>query len=153
VHALELRVPPVAVASIMALVMALVAWAVPAFSFVCFWSEPVAAGLAVAGIAVSLLGVRSFQRAGTTVNPLKLSATSSLVVSGVYSLTRNPMYLGFLLILSAWATFLSNAISFLLLPVFAAFMNRFQIEPEERALTAIFGQDFQAYKSRVRRWL
>jgi protein-S-isoprenylcysteine O-methyltransferase Ste14 len=63
------------------------------------------------------------------------------------------MYLGFLLIMLAWALFLSTAIAFLLLPAFVLFMNRFQIEPEERALTALFGQEFDAYKLRVRKWL
>jgi len=74
-------------------------------------------------------------------------------VSGVYRLTRNPMYLGFLLVLLGWAIFLSNALAFLLLPAFIFYMNRFQIEPEEKALTSLFGQQFVAYTSRVRRWL
>jgi protein-S-isoprenylcysteine O-methyltransferase Ste14 len=67
--------------------------------------------------------------------------------------SRSPIYLGFLLILVAWAIFLSNILVFLLLPAFAVFINRFQIEPEERALTAMFGQKFVVYKSRVRKWL
>ena len=152
-HALESRVPPVAVAFIMAVVMALIAWAIPASGFVFPGREPATAVFVVAGVAASLLGVRSFRRARTTVNPLRSSTASSLVVSGIYSVTRNPMYLGFLFILSAWAIFLSNAIAFLLLPAFAVFMNRFQIEPEERALTALFGQEFMAYQRRVRKWL
>ena len=152
-HALESRVPPVAAAFIMAVMMALIAWAIPVSDFVVPWREPVTIVFALAGVAVSLLGVRSFRRAGTTVSPLRSSAASSLVVSGVYSRTRNPMYLGFLLIMLAWALFLSNAIAFLLLPAFVLFMNRFQIEPEERALTALFGREFDAYKLRVRKWL
>jgi protein-S-isoprenylcysteine O-methyltransferase Ste14 len=75
------------------------------------------------------------------------------VRSGVYSFTRNPMYLGFLLVLVGWATFLSNALAFLILPAFILYMNRFQIEPEERALASLFAEEFVAYKSRVRRWL
>jgi protein-S-isoprenylcysteine O-methyltransferase Ste14 len=80
-------------------------------------------------------------------------ASSSLVIRGVYTLTRNPMYLGFLLVLVGWAVFLSNTLAFLLLPVFILYMNRFQITPEERALASLFGQEFVVYKSRVRRWL
>ena len=70
----------------------------------------------------------------------------------LYRLTRNPMYLGFLWILPGWGIFLSNAPAFLVLPGFVLSMNRSQIEPEERALTRLFGQAFVAYATRVRRW-
>jgi protein-S-isoprenylcysteine O-methyltransferase Ste14 len=63
------------------------------------------------------------------------------------------MYLGFLLLLAGWAVFLSGGAAFPMVPVFVLYMNRFQIEPEERALTSRFGQDFVDYKSRVRRWV
>jgi protein-S-isoprenylcysteine O-methyltransferase Ste14 len=95
----------------------------------------------------------SFWRARTTVNPINPAATSSLVIGGIYSLTRNPMYLGFLLALVGWATVLSNALAYLLLPAFIFYMNSFQIKPEERALASLFGEEFITYKSRVRRWL
>ena len=152
-HVLELKVPPVAVVLLVAGVMWLVTWAVPAFGFVFPARELFAAGLAVVGLVVSALGVALFRRAGTTVNPMKPDLASSLVVSGVYVRTRNPMYLGLLVVLVGWAVFLSNALAFLMLPAFILYMNRFQIEPEERALASLFRQDFAAYKSRVRRWL
>jgi len=63
------------------------------------------------------------------------------------------MYLGFFVVLLGWAIFLSNIVAFLLLPAFIFYMNRFQIGPEEKALVALFGQSFVAYKARVRRWL
>jgi protein-S-isoprenylcysteine O-methyltransferase Ste14 len=63
------------------------------------------------------------------------------------------MYLGFFLILVGFAIFISNALAFLFLPAFIFYMNRFQIEPEEKALACKFGQEFDVYKSRVRRWL
>ena len=63
------------------------------------------------------------------------------------------MYLGLLLVLLGWAIHLSNALAVLLLPALILYMNRFQIVPEERALATRFGQEFAAYKSRVRRWL
>lgn len=63
------------------------------------------------------------------------------------------MYLGFLALLTAWAVYLSNGLA-LVFPVgFVAYMNRFQIEPEEKALATLFGREFADYKSRVRRWL
>ena len=84
---------------------------------------------------------------------MKPESASSLVVSGIYRFTRNPMYLGMLLVLSGWAIFLSNALSFLFLPAYVVYMNRFQIGPEERALAAKFPQPFADYRSEVRRWL
>ncbi|MCU1274343.1 MAG: conserved rane protein of unknown function [Bryobacterales bacterium] len=150
---LELKIPPAAVVLFTALLMWLVAWFLPVGAVVVPSRMLFAMTLAIAGGATSVLGVVAFRRASTTVNPTKPESTSSLVRSGVYTLTRNPMYLGFLLILSGWAIFLTNALVFLLLPVFIFYMNRFQIQPEERALTARFGQEFVAYTARVRRWI
>ena len=150
---LELKVPPVAVTFLTALLMWLVARSLPAGAFVVPARIQFAMILAIIGAATSTLGVVAFRRASTTVNPMKPEAASSLVHSGIYTVTRNPMYLGLLLILAAWGLFLANALVFLLLPVFIGYMNRFQIRPEERALTALFGQAFVAYTARVRRWI
>jgi protein-S-isoprenylcysteine O-methyltransferase Ste14 len=152
-HVLELKVPPVAVVFLIAVLMWLVSWASPKLGFVFPARNLLALSFGVAGVVTSLLGVASFSRAKTTVNPMKPDASSSLVVSGVYGLSRNPMYLGFLLVLIGWSIYLANVLAFLLLPAFILYMNRFQIEPEERALTLLFGQAFVAYKSRVGKWL
>ena len=98
-------------------------------------------------------GIVSFVRARTTVNPMKPESSSTLIVSGIYGLTRNPMYLGLLLILIGWAVFISNILAFVVLPAFVIYINRFQIDPEERALASRFRDDFVQYASRVRRWL
>jgi protein-S-isoprenylcysteine O-methyltransferase Ste14 len=152
-NVLELKVPPVAVVFVMAALMWLVSRAVPSFAFTVPARNFLAVSLGVAGAVTSILGVISFNRAKTTVNPTKPNTSSSLVMSGVYAYSRNPMYLGLLLMLIGWAMFLSNALAFLFLPAFILYMNRFQIEPEERALTSLFGQAFVTYKSRVRKWL
>jgi len=150
---LELKVPPVAVVLVTAGFMWLVAWAMPALGFRSPVRDLVAMSLALAGAVTSALGVISFRRAGTTVNPMKPESSSSLVTSGIYRLTRNPMYLGFLLVLLGWAVFLSSILAFLFLPAFIVYMNHFQIEPEERALATLFREAFAAYKARARRWL
>jgi len=152
-HALEIRIPPVAVALATAGLMWLVARAVPALGFLFPARDVVAMSFSLAGAVISALGVISFRRARTTLNPMTPESTSSLVRSGIYMVTRNPMYLGILLVLLGWAIFLSNVLSFLFLPTFVLYMNRFQIEPEERALAALFGQAFSAYKASVRKWL
>jgi protein-S-isoprenylcysteine O-methyltransferase Ste14 len=150
---LELKVPPVAVA----LIAAALIWAVdasgaaPAFAFP--GQTIVALLLAALGLGVTIAGVAAFNRARTTVNPLRPEEASKLVVRGVYRVTRNPMYLGFLLLLLAWAIFLGNLGAVLVIAVFVVYMNLFQIAPEERALAARFGGEFEEYRRRVRRWL
>ena len=150
---LELKVPPLAVGALLAALMWLVSRLVPGFNFVFPAREFSALTLAIAGAMIIVLGVASFSRAKTTINPMKPESSSSLVISGIYKLSRNPMYLGFLLVLVGWAVFLSNALAFVFVPAFIFYMNRFQIEPEEKALAGKFGQEFVDYKSRVRRWL
>lgn len=150
---LDLKVPPVAVVVFMAMFMWLASSALPVLGFVFPAQHLCAVILAVAGAVTIALGIASFKRARTTINPTKPGSASSLVVSGVYAVTRNPMYLGLLLVIAGWAVFLSNVLAYVFLPAFVVYMNRFQIEPEERALTARFGAEFVAYKSRARRWL
>jgi len=150
---LELRVPPPAVAALTAALMWLGAWAAPTLGFILPGRPYVAGGVAFTGVIAALLGVASFRRAKTTVNPMNPEAASSLVVSGIYRRTRNPMYLGLLLILLGWAVYLSNALALALVPGFVLYMTLFQIRPEERALASRFGPAFAEYRARVRRWI
>src|SRR5678816_2271136 len=92
--------------------MWLVSRAFPAFDFSVPARHVLATGFALGGLLVSVLGVASFRKAGTTLNPLKPDSSSALVASGIYRLTRNPMYLGLLLTLVGWATFLANTLAF-----------------------------------------
>ncbi|MDN6860269.1 isoprenylcysteine carboxylmethyltransferase family protein [Pseudomonas sp. CAN2814] len=107
----------------------------------------------LAGVAVCLAGVASFRRARTTVNPLKPESASSLVVAGIYRHTRNPMYLGFAIILLGWCVFLGSALAVIGVAAFVLYIGRFQIRPEERALRELFGAEFEAFCGRVRRWV
>ena len=77
----------------------------------------------------------------------------SLVTGGIYRWTRNPMYLAMLLLLIGWACVVSNWAALAMLPLFVAYLNRYQIGPEERALQARFGAEFASYRRKVRRWL
>jgi protein-S-isoprenylcysteine O-methyltransferase Ste14 len=150
---LELRIPPPLVTLIFGGAMYGAARAFPrltyefpgrVFAFIVF---------AAAGIALSIAGVALFRQQRTTVNPLQPDGASAIVSSGVYSFTRNPMYLGMLLLLIGWGVYLTNAAAAVLLPLFMAYLTRFQIKPEERALLAKFGGPFADYMSRVRRWI
>lgn len=112
-----------------------------------------AAALAVAGVGIVALAIIELRRAKTTFNPTSPEASAALVTSGVYRWTRNPMYVGVLLVLTAWALVLGNTLALLGVPAFFAYITWYQIIPEERVLAARFGADYIAYLSRVRRWL
>ena len=129
------------------------AWLVPALDFGLPWRRTMAGVLCTVGLALDITGLAHFVRARTTVNPLNPSAASALVTRGVYRFTRNPMYLGVALLLLAWGIYLANVGALALVPLFVLYINRFQIAPEEHALRARFGSDFDAYCRRVRRWL
>lgn len=149
---LELRVPPPIVAAIFAGLAWLLAKAGPA------WSDFPGLGKAgavvmLSGLALDVLGLVVFLRARTTVNPLKPDSSSAVVTTGIYRYTRNPMYLGMLLVLTGWVVYLAAPLA-LLAPVgFAAYITRFQILPEERILLEKFGEPYRDYLGRVRRWI
>ena len=152
-HALELKVPPLALVVLAALLMWLGAVYFPELTFRFPFQILVVWLISFLGFLACTLGFVEFRRARTTLNPTKPGTSSSLVKTGIYRYSRNPMYLGFLLILTGWATGMGNVISFLALPVFVIYLNRFQIEPEERALGEIFADEFRAYCAEVRRWI
>ena len=152
-HRLDLKVPPLLVWLVFAGAMFGVANAAPRLSYTLPSRFALALGLVALGGAVALAGVVAFRSKRTTVNPLTPRASSSVVSSGVYRFSRNPMYLGFFLALAGWAMYLSNAVVVLLLPAFLAYMTQYQIKPEERALLAKFGPEFAQYMARVRRWV
>ena len=152
-RALELRIPPPVIVFAAGLLMWLVARWMPDLRFDVREQSLAAIAAASLGAIFCVAGLLEFRRARTTVNPLKPAASSSLVTRGVYRLSRNPMYLGFALMLLGWAVFLGNTLSLLVLAGFIYYLNRFQIMPEERALGRIFGPEFEAYCGKVRRWI
>lgn len=150
---LELKIPPLMVLFIMAGAMLGVTYAAPALSFRVPGRTAVALAFAALGMGAAIAGVVAFRRQHTTVNPLTPNASSAVVTGGIYRVSRNPMYLGFLLVLAGWVVYLSNAGAALIPPAFVAYLTRYQITPEERALIAKFGSQYTEYMSRVRRWI
>jgi len=151
-EALENKVPP----PVLALVFALLLWWLAASSAILeiHWAIRIVLCLATfsAGLFCCIAGIVSFNRAKTTVNPLKPELASSLVRSGIYRYSRNPMYLGFALALLSLSIYLSSPLSLLAVAGFILTLNTIQIKPEERALMSIFGDDYRAYQREVRRW-
>ncbi len=151
--ALELKVPP----PIVALILALLMWLTPAIAGLVQMPHTTrvlgAVVLACIGQGIGFAGVAAFRRAKTTVNPTQANLASSLVVQGVYRWTRNPMYVGFSLTLLGWTVFLANPFALLWVALFVLYITRFQIIPEERVLVSLFGEEYEAYTERVRRWV
>lgn len=150
---LELKVPPPAVALVTALAMWWLARSGPWLGLPLPGRRLIALGLVALGVGFALAGLLAFRRAQTTINPTRPGSTSALVRAGIYTRSRNPMYLGLLSVLCGWGLFLGNALAFALLPVFVVYLNRFQIEPEERVLAEKFGDEFADYCRAVRRWI
>lgn len=152
-QSLELKIPPPAVALLIASIMWGISLVTPLLDLSMFLRVTTAVTIALAGMGVGLAGIFAFRRARTTVNPMKPENTSSLVSSGIYRATRNPMYVGVLFVLIAWAIFLSSVWALFGPVAFVLYITRFQIEPEERVLLSMFPAEYAAYKARVRRWL
>jgi protein-S-isoprenylcysteine O-methyltransferase Ste14 len=150
---LELKIPPPVVAVCTAVLMYLTEAPLDSTQTTAAARWAATAVLVCAGAAFDLSALWAFHRARTTINPMKPSATSSLVQDGVYRITRNPMYMGLLCLLCAWATYLGSPWTLIGPPAFVAYITRFQIQPEERVMADKFGADYLAYRTRVRRWI
>ncbi len=140
--ALENRIPPPLVATLIGVLMGVSARYFPGFDLALGWRLAAALPVLLLGVGICLAGVVSFRRARTTVNPLHPEKASALVDGGIYQYTRNPMYLGFAGILLAWALALASPQAMFGVVAFVLYMNRLQIAPEERALTTVFGDAF-----------
>lgn len=151
--ALKLKIPPVGVAVLFAALMWWLSGITPGITLPASFRTIFLLVFTGAGACIGLAGVSAFRKASTTVNPLTPAASSSLVVTGIFQWSRNPMYLALLLVLIGWGIYLANLFSLLMASGFVAYMNRFQIQPEERALEEKFGTEFTLYRQKVRKWL
>tara|TARA_B100000745_G_C20004952_1_gene341229 strand:- start:184 stop:654 length:471 start_codon:yes stop_codon:yes gene_type:complete len=150
---LELKIPPLLLALIVAGLMWVMVFITPSTPFPLMLRVPLTVLLASAGVYFMVSGVLTFKLAETTVNPIRPETASSLVTHGVYRLSRNPMYLGFLLCLLGWGFLLGNLFSLLLAGGFAWYMTELQIKPEETALIQRFGDSYKDYLQKTRRWI
>ena len=150
---LELKIPPPLVMLIFAFLMKLLAKQFPFLDFTLSGYQLIAGGFILLAVLLDISALLTFRSRKTTINPLNPKRASTLVTHGVFQFSRNPMYLGLTFILTAWAIWLSNSISVIFIPLFILYLNRFQIIPEEKALTELFGSHYKDYCVRVRRWL
>ncbi|MDO4783341.1 MAG: isoprenylcysteine carboxylmethyltransferase family protein [Capnocytophaga felis] len=147
---MKLKIPPVVIFALCAILMWVMARNV---SVVSFRLPEVALGCVIVGTIVGLAGVMAFRKAQTTVHPHKPENSKTLVVSGVYAISRNPMYLGLAMLLTGWAFWLGEMLTLLGIVGFVVYITYFQILPEEKVLKKKFGKAFEKYCQKTKRWL
>lgn len=150
---LELKVPPDVIWVLIAGLMWLVSVLTPRFTLPLPLRVSAAAALSVLGVWLIASARAALAQAHTTWHPMSPRESTSLVTSGVFGVSRNPIYLGMLLVLVAWGLGLSSPAALGLSMVFVPYMDLFQIGPEERSLSAVMGQEYLDYRARVRRWI
>jgi protein-S-isoprenylcysteine O-methyltransferase Ste14 len=150
---LENKVPPPALVILLGLVMYFASMFMPREA-----PQPLLQWVAIAVLLgfAGYFGIQAiglFKQSDTTIDPVRIHRASSLVTTGVYQVTRNPMYVGLTLILCAWGVWLWSSVQLIGPVFFIAFIQRFQILPEERVMEEKFGSEYLQYKTTVRRWL
>jgi protein-S-isoprenylcysteine O-methyltransferase Ste14 len=150
---LELKIPPDVVWVAMAVLMWLASRATPAVLVPNRLRVGIAAALIVAGTVLIVASRMALDGAGTTWHPTEPQRSTRLLTTGVYRFSRNPTYVGMAIVLLSWAVMLASPVAGVICTFFVAYVDRFQIRPEERILAGLFGQDFRDYTLRVRRWV
>jgi protein-S-isoprenylcysteine O-methyltransferase Ste14 len=153
VSRLELKVPPDVVWVLVAWLMWLVSQYTLHIGLPSVIRIGVAAVLTVVGVWLMVSARILLDESKTTWRPMTPRQASAVVSTGVYRLSRNPIYLGMLLVLAGWAVLLSSPAALAVSALFVVYLDRFQIGPEERALSDVLGQRYVDYLTTVRRWI
>lgn len=149
---MKLKLPPVLIFVIFSILMYVLSLVLPFGDFEFFGREVLILFLLGMGALVRLISLIQFYIAKTSIDPRTPSKASDLVTNGLYKFSRNPMYLALLMVLLAWGLWLGNAFNTLLAAGFVGYLNKFQIIPEEKALSDIYGKAYKHYCTQVRRW-
>lgn len=147
------RIPPPIILLLCGAAMWFIAASEFAYAISIPFSLTVAIALAATGVFISARAIRQFGAVETTMSPLKPDTASSLVNTGIFSKSRNPMYVGLLLVLSGWAVWLESLSNIAVLLGFVVLITELQIKPEEAALRELFGEEYEDYCRQVRRWV
>ena len=145
------KIPPPFIAAGNTFLFYLSTLLIPSFEFIGQGILGILIGLE--GIVIIFLSIRLFRKHQTTINPFKAHETSRLITSGIYSFTRNPMYLGLSSIQVAFGIYLGAYVSIFLIPSFIIYITHKQIIYEEQILEKKFGDKYINYLKSVRRWI
>lgn len=149
---MKLIIPP----PIYMLVFASIMWGLGQYYPLYLWSfntQYIGVGVIFIGGCIDLSSLVKFLLSKASINPMKPEKTQVLVTTGMYRFSRNPMYLGLLLLLIGWALYVGALSAILLIPLFILVITKMQIQPEEIILEELFGQAYVDYKKKVRRWI
>lgn len=149
----ELRhgpLPPMFLLGAMAL-MAMLHGLVPLTQLLVFPWRALGAIFIVAGLGLNIWASGLFKQVGTAIKPFAKS--SSLILDGPFRLSRNPMYLGMIVLLIGIAIGLGSVTPWLVIPAFVVLVSRRFVVAEEHKMEVEFGAKYLAYCARVRRWL
>lgn len=147
------RIPPPIVLLITAGLMWLVSRSNFAYPVDILYPWIIGLSFAAVGVLIAFFAIREFNAVETTINPLEPASATALVDTGIFTVSRNPMYLGLLLILTGWGIWLGSLTGLAIIIVFVVAITELQIKPEEAALRSLFGDDYENYCQRVRRWI
>lgn len=150
---MQRRLPPPVIALLTAFGMYLIARAFPPAQAMQLIQHVLALAIAACALLIDIAALWSFQRHKTTINPLRPEKARLIISNGIYSFSRNPMYLGMLLWLFAFGCWLGSTWSFPLIMLFYWMIGCFQIPAEEKALREKFGAEYLQYCLKVNRWL
>jgi len=150
---MKTKIPPPIVLLIWVSIMWLIANFTSSWKFIFPAQQTISITLLALGVLIDVTAIVSFLKARTTVNPVSPEKASRLVTTGMFRFSRNPMYLGMLLVLFAWFLYLGSLLNLVAIFLFYLFISTFQIEPEEQAMLKLFGDAYQDYCTKVRRWI
>ncbi|MTH97014.1 isoprenylcysteine carboxylmethyltransferase family protein [Roseibium sp. RKSG952] len=150
---MHLKVPPPVVGAFAFFLIWLLARLTAGLTFTFPGQSVGAAVLAAAGLSLDMSSLVAFLKARTTILPTDPSRSTTLVQSGLYRISRNPMYLGLAVLIAAFGLWLGSPLALLVLGAFIWYITEFQIKPEEHHLRQLFGAEYETYCRRVRRWI
>ena len=116
-------------------------------------TEIISGFIFLVGLLTAIFAILLFKKYKTTVNPIDPEETTTLVTTGIFSITRNPMYLGLFFLISSTVLFFGSWLGIIILVIFVWYINKFQIIPEEQAMEKLFGNKYNEYRKNVRRWI
>ena len=148
---MKTKIPPPILALIMIAIIYLSSVIVETFTF--SYQTVLSILVVLIGLGCAVPSFRLFAKHKTTISPFIPSETTVLVTAGMYRYSRNPMYLGLVLLTIAATIFFGTWLGIVIIIAFIFLLNFLQIIPEEEALLDIFGEEYVEYKKKVRRWI
>ena len=149
---MKLKIPP----PVYMLTFAILMWLSSKYFPLYIWSfdtQNFGIAIILLGFCIDFISLIGFLHSKTSINPMKPEQAQTLVTSGMHKFSRNPMYLGLLLLLTGWFLYLGVLSTLIFLPLFIWTLTKMQIQPEEEILEELFGHSYLEYKLKVRRWL